>query len=150
MPSELTVVNRMNRCYSELIQFNTFEERFNYLKLNQTVGKETFGFKRYLNQFFYHHNHEWEVARNKVIIRDNGCDLGMPDHGINGSIYIHHLNVITIEDLINEAKWIIDPEYLICTSFYTHQAIHYSNENILPKDYVPRKPNDTIPWRISK
>lgn len=140
----------MNKCYSELIKLNTFDERFNYLKFNQTVGDSTFGFNRYLNQFFYQHNHDWKVARNKVIIRDNACDLGIADRPIAGRIYVHHIEAITIEDLINECKWITDPEYLICTSFLTHQAIHYSNENILPHDYVERRPNDTIPWRISK
>lgn len=146
----LIVEESMNKCYSELKQFKTFDERFEYLRLDQVVASETFGFKRYLNQFFYHHNSEWQTARNLTIIRDNGCDLGIEEYPINGSIYVHHINVITIEDLLNDAKWIIDPEFLICTSFNTHQAIHYSNSQILPKDFIPRFKNDTIPWRISK
>lgn len=136
-----------NRNYSDLIKLNTFEERFKYLQLNGKVGEETFGFDRYLNQFFYHHRDDWKKARRCAIIRDNGCDLGIEDRHIVGSIYVHHVEPVTIDDILQDRKWIIDPEFLICASFNTHQAIHYGDENLLIKDYIARTPNDTIPWR---
>lgn len=136
------------KTYSELITFPTFEERFEYLKLDGEVGKETFGFDRYLNQKFYR-TPEWKRLRNHIIVRDNGCDLGIEDHEIpNGvRIIIHHINPITIDDIKNKADWILDPEYLICTIKQTHDAIHYSDENIITLNPVERKPNDTCPWR---
>lgn len=135
-----------NRSYTDLTKLSSFKERFDYLKLDGSVGEQTFGFDRYLNQSFYQHNPKWRSIRQKVIIRDNGCDLGIPDRPINGPIYVHHINPITTDDIIHNSDWILDPEYLICTSFNTHQAIHYSNEDILVEDFVERSPNDTKLW----
>lgn len=134
------------RTYSELIKLPTFEERFRYLKLDGRVGEETFGFDRYLNQSFYT-SREWRLLRDKIIVRDNGCDLGIPDREIAGKILIHHMNPITVEDIIKRSDFLLNPEYLICTYKNTHDAIHYSDENILYKAPVERRPNDTCPWR---
>ena len=134
------------RTYSELIKLPTFEERFQYLKLNGDVGVETFGFDRYLNQAFYSSD-EWKSIRNQVIIRDNGCDLGIEDREIYKRIIIHHMNPITKEDLLYRTEYLLNPEYMICTMKNTHDAIHYGDENLLFKEPVERKPNDTCPWR---
>lgn len=134
------------RTYDELMQLKTFNERYEYLKIGGKVGEETFGFDRYLNQLFYTSD-EWRKIRNDVIIRDNGCDLGMPDREIKGSIIIHHMNPITKEDILNRSEFLLDPKYLITTYKPTHDAIHYSNEDMLPKDPVERTKNDTCPWR---
>lgn len=134
------------RTYSELITIPTFEERFNYLKLDGKVGEATFGFDRYLNQAFYK-DPEWLRVRDEVIIRDNGCDLGIPDREIYGRILVHHMNPIRAEDILERSKFLLDPEYLICTMKSTHDAIHYSDENLLPKPPVERSRNDTCPWR---
>ena len=134
------------RTYSELIKLPTFEERFQYLKLNGDVGVETFGFDRYLNQAFYSSD-EWKSIRNQVIIRDNGCDLGIEGREIYKRIIIHHMNPITKEDLLYRTEYLLDPEYMICTMKNTHDAIHYGDENLLFKEPVERKPNDTCPWR---
>lgn len=134
------------RTYSELIRLPTFEERFRYLKLDGRVGEETFGFDRYLNQSFYT-SKEWRSVRNKVIVRDNGCDLGMADREIAGKILIHHMNPITVDDIVKRSDFLLNPEYLICTYKNTHDAIHYGDENILFKTPVERRPNDTCPWR---
>ena len=134
------------RTYSELIKLPTFEERFQYLKLNGDVGVETFGFDRYLNQAFYSSD-EWKSIRNQVIIRDNGCDLGIEGREIYKRIIIHHMNPITKEDLLYRTEYLLNPEYMICTMKNTHDAIHYGDENLLFKDPVERKPNDTCPWR---
>lgn len=136
----------MNRTYSELQTLKTFEERFNYLKLSGSVGKETFGYDRILNQMLYK-SHKWKKVRDKVIIRDNGCDLGVKGREIYGRIIVHHINPITVDDILNERPEVYDPEYLICTSDLTHNAIHYSDENILVKDPVERTKNDTCPWK---
>ncbi len=136
---------KMIRTYSELIRFSTFEERFEYLKLSGEVGVETFGVDRYLNQIFYR-SKEWKKIRRDIIIRDDGCDLGMEGHDIFGKIYIHHMNPISVEDVINRSPDIFDPEFLICVSLNTHNAIHYSDESILPKLPVERKPGDTKLW----
>lgn len=141
---EVTNVNI--RSYSELITFETFEERFNYLKLKGEVGKETFGFDRYLNQIFYK-DPEWLRVRDKVIIRDNGCDLGILDREIYSRILVHHMNPITKEDILSKSKYLLDPEYLICTTKNTHDAIHYSDDSILIKELINRTKNDTCPWR---
>lgn len=135
------------RTYSELITLPTFEERFRYLKLDGVVGEETFGFDRYLNQAFYR-SEEWRRIRDQVIIRDNGCDLGMPGHEIYGRILIHHMNPITQEDIINRSEFLLDPEYLICTIKNTHDAIHFSDEDLLITAPIERTPNDTCPWRL--
>jgi len=136
----------MIRTYSELIKFNTFEDRFEYLKLNGNVGSETFGFDRYFNQVFYR-SLEWRKLRNEIIIRDNGCDLGVPGHEIFGKIVIHHLNPITLYDIEENSDILMNPEYLICTCHQTHNAIHYGNTDLLMRDPIVRSKNDTCPWR---
>ena len=136
------------RCYAELVQLHTFEERFKYLSLLGTVGNETFGFDRYLNQKFYK-SIEWKRIRNFVIVRDNGCDMGLRNYPIGGKIMIHHMNPVLIEDL-ESSRWddLLNPEFLISVSMDTHNAIHYGDEKILNKvDVVERSANDTIPWR---
>lgn len=137
----------MTRCYTDLIKFKTFEERFKYLSLKGKVGSDTFGFDRYLNQQFYR-SPEWKRARRDVIIRDNGCDLGMPGYELANGIYVHHMNPVTVDALIHGDDWIFNPEYLICVSFDTHQAIHYGDVSLLPKVPVERSMNDTCPWLI--
>lgn len=134
------------RTYSELIQIPTFEERFQYLQLNGLVGKETFGFDRYLNQVFYR-SAAWKRIRDQVIIRDNGCDLGIEDHAILGKVLIHHMNPINEEDILNATSILLNPEYLICVSHNTHNAIHYGDENLLIKAPIIRTKNDTCPWK---
>lgn len=134
------------RTYSELIKLPTFEERFQYLKLDGEVGVETFGFDRYLNQAFYSSD-EWKSIRNQVIIRDNGCDLGIEGREIYKRIIVHHMNPIAKEDLLYRTEYLLNPEYMICTMKNTHDAIHYGDENLLFKDPIERKPNDTCPWR---
>lgn len=134
------------RTYSELIKIPTYEERFEYLKLSGIVGEETFGFDRYVNQAFYR-SVEWKRIRDQVILRDNGCDLGMPDRVIPGKIIIHHMNPINIRDIYDATDYLMNPEYLITTAVMTHNAIHYSDAELLIKDYIERKPNDTCPWR---
>lgn len=135
-----------DRTYSELKKLQTFEERFKYLKLDGLIGEDTFGFERYLNQSFYR-SAEWRRIRDAVIVRDNGCDLGIEDRKIFGPITIHHMNPITTKDISDATNYLTDPEYLICVSAKTHNAIHYSDESILMLDTIDRKPNDTCPWR---
>ena len=132
------------RTYSELIKLQTFEERFDYLKLGGLVGKDTFGFDRYLNQIFYR-SKKWKSARDYVIIRDNGCDLGVEGHEIHERIIIHHMNPITIEDIKEHNPDIYNPDYLVAVSHDTHNAIHYGSESILPV-IIERSPNDTKLW----
>lgn len=134
------------RTYSELIALPTFEERFRYLQLGGKVGEDTFGHDRYLNQMFYTSD-EWRRIRRDVIVRDNGCDLGIQDREIHGLIIIHHMNPITIEDIINRSEFLLNPEYLISTVKNTHDAIHFSDERILITDPIERRPNDTCPWK---
>lgn len=135
------------RRYSELLAIPTFEERFEYLKLNGMVGKDTFGFDRYLNQAFYKSS-EWLRVRNQVIVRDSGCDLGVPDREIVGPIFVHHMNPLRIEDFEEHSNYLLNPEYLITVSHITHNAIHYGDSSLLPKTIlVERKPNDMCPWR---
>lgn len=135
------------RTYSELSKLKTFRERYEYLKLDGTVGEETFGFDRYINQMFYK-SEEWKRIRNYVITRDNGCDLGIPDRKIVDSvILVHHMNPITKEDIINKNEILLDPEYLITTIKSTHDAIHYGDESLLAEDLVIRSKNDTCPWK---
>lgn len=136
------------RTYSELITLKTFEERFLYLKLDGSIGEDTFGFDRYLNQLFYR-SPEWKQVRNFVITRDMGCDLAIPDHEIiNQQILIHHMNPLTKEDIINKSDYLLNPEYLICTTKKTHNAIHYGDERILdPIVLIVRTKNDQCPWR---
>lgn len=134
------------KTYSELILLPTFKERFEYLKLSGVVGRDTFGFDRYLNQQFYRTS-EWKKVRDAVIIRDNGCDLGVEGYEIYDRIIIHHMNPITANDIIKHSDWIVDPNQLICTSFRTHNAIHYGDISLIDKQPTIRKPNDTCPWR---
>lgn len=138
----------MKKSYSELILLPTFEDRFRYLKLNGTVGKETFGFERYLNQRFYH-SHEWKSFRRDILIRDMGCDLGIEDRIITGRVIIHHMNPIDSNDISEKnIDAVMNPEYVICVSNLTHNAIHYGDESILSQnDFVVRSENDTVPWR---
>lgn len=137
----------MIRTYSELIQIPTFIERYRYLRIGGRVGEDTFGFDRYLNQLFYNSD-EWKAIRDHVIIRDNGCDLGMPDREIIGQkILIHHMNPISVEDIVKRSKYLLDPEYLITTVKNTHDAIHYGSENILIQMPPERTKNDTCPWK---
>lgn len=135
------------RTYSELSKLKTFRERYEYLKLDGTVGEETFGFDRYINQMFYK-SEEWKRIRNYVITRDNGCDLGISDRKIVDSvILVHHMNPITKEDIINKNEILLDPECLITTIKPTHDAIHYGDENLLAEDLIVRSKNDTCPWK---
>ena len=132
--------------YSELITLPTFIDRYRYLKQSGIVADETFGSRRYLNQVFYK-SKEWKSIRNQVIIRDNGCDLGLEGYEIGGPIYIHHLNPITEDDILNRSPSLLDPENLICVSYNTHEAIHYGDESMLPITYlVDRAPGDQVLW----
>lgn len=137
-----------SRSYSELSRLRTFEERFEYLRLNSVIGENTFASNRYLNQMFYRYNSRWKEARRKVIIRDNGCDLGVEGYDITAQrIIIHHMNPLTIEDIETDSDLIYDPEFLIATTHNTHNAIHYGDSGLLIKDPIIRRPNDTCPWR---
>jgi len=136
----------MIRTYSELSKIQTYEDRFKYLKLDGVVGRETFGFDRYLNQVFYR-SQKWKKIRDLVIIRDNGCDLGIEGYEIHGRIIIHHMNPITISDIERESEFLLDPEFLISTVHNTHNAIHYGDENLLITTPVERTKYDTCPWR---
>lgn len=136
----------MIRTYSELSQIKTYKERFEYLKLDGAVGKATFGSKRYLNQSFYK-SHEWLRIRGIVITRDLGRDLGIEGYDILGQIHIHHMNPMLAEDVLYHSSDILNPEYLITTSYNTHRAIHYGSEDMLVLDPVIRTPNDTCPWK---
>lgn len=134
------------RTYSELITIPTFEERYKYLRLDGSVGEQTFGFDRYINQVFYQ-SYEWKKVRDFIIIRDNGCDLGVDGHDIRGKILIHHMNPITINDIETNSEFLLNPEYLISTAHITHNAIHYGDERLLPKGPIERQQYDTCPWR---
>ena len=136
------------KTYSELIKLKTFEERFEYLKLNDgRVGEDTFGHLRYLNQQFYKTT-LWKHIKRDLIIRDNGCDLGVEGYEIEGrSVYVHHLNPITKNDIISRTEYLTNPEFLICTTFETHQAIHYGDISLLITSPIVRTRNDTCPWR---
>lgn len=140
------VTSMMIKTYSELITLPTFKERFQYLKLDGVVGEETFGFDRYLNQIFYQ-SYEWRKIRDLVIIRDNGCDLGIEGREIRGKILIHHMNPISKSDILNRSEFLLNPEYLICTYKNTHDAIHYGDESILYQEPIERTKYDTCPWR---
>ena len=134
------------KTYSELITLPTFEERFAYLQLNGVVGRDTFGFDRYLNQNFYR-SKRWRSIRDQIIIRDNGCDLGVEGYDIYGKILIHHINPITLDDIERESEFLLNPEYLITTTHNTHNAIHYGDESLLSTMPMERVKNDTCPWR---
>ena len=134
------------RTYSELSKLQTFDERFKYLKLDGKVGIDTFGYDRYLNQHFYH-SREWQRIRDQIIVRDNGCDLGVDGYTIYGPIYIHHMNPVSAEDIQTSSGVLVLPEFLICASFATHNAIHYGSETRPRQDFIERRPNDTCPWK---
>jgi hypothetical protein len=138
-------VNKI-RTYSELKQINLFENRFNYLKLVGHIGEETFGFDRYLNQMLYR-SRRWRSLREKIILRDEGCDLACLGYIIHNGLIIHHMNPISIEDIESDNNDIFDPEFLITTSSRTHRAIHYGDESLLEKPPVIRQLNDTVPWK---
>lgn len=134
------------RTYSELITLQTFEERYKYARLGGRVGESTFGYERYLNQLFYE-SKEWRDFRRSIIIRDRGCDLGILDREISGLIMIHHLNPISVDDILQRRECLLDPENAICASPNTHRAIHYGDEGLLIKAPIVRSKNDTCPWR---
>lgn len=135
------------RTYSELILLPTFEERFEYLKLDGVVCESTFGFDRWLNQMFYK-TKEWRAVRRQVILRDRGLDLGVDGCDIQGNIYVHHMNPIAKEDILERSEFLLNPQYLICASYDTHQAITYGNCDLLPmRTVIERQPNDTCPWK---
>ena len=140
------------RTYSELIKFKTFEERFNYLKIDGCIGEETFGFDRYINQILYR-SKEWRSLRRDIIVRDNGCDMGLEGYEINSTlILIHHMNPIDINDIINKTEFLLNPEYLITVRKETHNAIHYGNNEYIRQLFnaniiIERTKNDTCPWK---
>lgn len=137
----------LEKSYSELMQFDTINDRYEYLRLCGLVSDPTFGSRRYLNQLFYR-SPEWKQVRREVIIRDNSCDLAIPDYEIYKSAIVHHINPITIED-INYRNWdkLLNPENLITVSYNTHQAIHYGSNSLLPSMPIERTPGDTCPWK---
>lgn len=136
----------MIRTYSELSTIHSFEDRYRYLRLNGSVGTETFGFDRIFNQQFYR-SREWKAIRDHVIVRDNGCDLDVEGYEIHGRIYIHHMNPIMLKDIETTSEFLLDPEYLISTTHGTHNAIHYGDEDLLILPPVERSKNDTCPWK---
>ncbi len=133
------------RTYSELCRLETFEERYHYLKLSEVLGNVTFGFDRWINQRFYK-SREWSSARDFVIVRDNGCDLGIPGYEIVKDLLVHHMNPISLKDLQHGYDWILDPNFLITTSLRTHNAIHFGDESLLPREPIVRIPGDTKLW----
>ena len=136
----------MIRRYTDLMQYDSFIERYRYLKLNGQVGIDTFGLDRYLNQTLYR-SYKWRKVRNQIIMRDNGCDLGMDGFDIFGKIIVHHMNPLTLEQIEDDSDDIYNPEFLICVSHITHNAIHYGDENLLPQLPVERSANDTCLWK---
>lgn len=136
----------MSRSYLEMLTFSSYQKRYEYLRIPSTVGITTFGSDRYLNQMFYH-DPEWKAVRDRVIIRDGGCDLGIEGREIRSRIQIHHINPITRDDVINRSPKLFDMNNLICCSESTHKAIHYGDTTSIIKDPVERKPNDTCPWK---
>jgi hypothetical protein len=133
------------RCYSELQQLQTFEERFDYLELKGVVGESTFGFDRWINQRFYK-SHEWYLVRAHVIIRDDGCDLGVPGYEIHTGVLVHHMNPVSMDDIKHGNENLFNPEYLVLTSLNTHNAIHYGDKSLLPRGPVERTSGDTTLW----
>lgn len=134
------------KTYSELITIQTFEERFKYLQLKGSVGKDTFGYDRYLNQVLYR-SPEWKRLRNQIIIRDGGCDLACDGYNIYDKVLIHHLNPITVEDVLTRSRKVFDPDNLVCVSHNTHNAIHYGDVDLIVTGPIIRTKNDTCPWR---
>lgn len=136
----------MIRTYSEMKKLNSFEERFEYLKLSGNVGDDTFGFDRYLNQRFYN-SKLWKKVRDEIIVRDNGCEFGIDSEPIYGNIIIHHMNPIRIDDVLNVTEYLTNPEYLVCVSDKTHKALHYSKLDKASRKPIQRSKNDTCPWK---
>lgn len=137
---------RTSKSYTELSRFLTFEDRYNYLRMGGVVGAATFGHLRFINQNFYT-SRLWRSIRDEVILRDNGCDLGILDREIHDKIIIHHMNVITEDDIQYGTDFLLSPEFLVCVSTTTHNAIHYGDENLLLRLPIVRRKNDTTPWR---
>ncbi|QEQ94615.1 HNH endonuclease [Streptomyces phage Soshi] len=135
----------MNRSYRELRKLTTFIERFRYLALRGNVGQATFGFDRWVNQGFYT-SREWRQARDRIIVRDEGCDLGIEGYEIHDRVYIHHINPITLQQLESGDPCLVDPDNLITVTHRTHNAIHYGDERLLPRPLVARQPGDTKLW----
>jgi hypothetical protein len=135
----------MIRTYTDMVQFDTLEDRFEYLALRSSVGMATFGFDRWLNQQFYS-SRIWKQVRNKVIVRDEGCDLGVDGYEIHSRVIIHHMNPIDAQQLVDGDESVFDPEFLICTTHNTHNAIHYGDRSLLPKEHKPRRMGDTKLW----
>lgn len=133
------------RTYSELSRLHTFEERYQYLKLNDVVGESTFGFDRWVNQQFYR-SRQWKSMRDEIIVRDHGCDLGIPGFEIHRGLVIHHMNPVSMNDIVHGENWILDPDFLITTSHRTHNAIHYGDESLLPREPIIRTLGDTKLW----
>lgn len=133
------------RSYSELRQLDTFEDRFEYLKLSGGIGRSTFGFDRYINQRFYT-SREWQDVRRQVIIRDDGCDLGIPGYEIHVRPLIHHMNPMDVSDILHQEEWILDPEFLVTTSHNTHNAIHFGADDLFPDVVIQRSRGDTKLW----
>lgn len=133
------------RTYSELSRLHTFDERYQYLKLSGVVGESTFGFDRWINQEFYR-SRQWKSIRDYVIVRDNGCDLGVPGFEIHRGLLVHHMNPVSVDDIMHGDEWILDPNFLITTSHRTHNAIHYGDESLLPREPIVRKLGDTKLW----
>lgn len=142
----VTAMGKIVRTYTELITIPTFEERFEYLRLNGCIGEDTFGFDRYLNQLFYHSS-LWRSKRDEIIIRDKACDLGIEGRDLIDNIVIHHMNPINIDDIISQTSYLLNPDYLICTSSRTHKAIHYGDKSKLVRDPIERHKFDTCPWK---
>ena len=136
----------MSKTYSELIAIPKYEDRFRYLQLQGAVGKDTFGYDRYLNQVLYN-SQEWKRFRNEIIVRDNGCDLAFEGYDIHGRILVHHINPITVNDVTNRSPLVFDPENVICVTHNTHNAIHYGDESLLITAPIERTRNDTCPWK---
>jgi hypothetical protein len=137
----------MIKRYSTMVQLEKFLDRYEYLKLSGTIGEETFGYDRYINQKLYR-SKEWRDIRHKVIVRDEACDLAHLDFPIHGKIIIHHINPITLSDIEDANPKVFDLNNLVCVSMNTHNAIHYGDEELLPHDPVERTPFDTCPWRL--
>lgn len=135
----------MIRRYSALRRLETFEDRYRYLRLQGSVGRDSFGFDRHVNQAFYR-SREWRDLRDHVIVRDDGCDLGVDGYEIHGELLVHHMNPMSVDDILHSRSWILDPEYLITTCHRTHNAIHYGDESQLPRQLVERRRGDTTLW----
>lgn len=135
------------RTYQELISLPTFLDRYNYLRISGHVGEATFGFDRWLNQKLYR-SHEWKRVRREVILRDDACDLAYPGFELYDHVLVHHMNPITVEDIIHRLDFVLNPDYLVTVSYETHRAIHYGDEGLLPLEPTERRPNDTCPWRV--